>query len=1035
MRQTDRNLCKRFCLVVATFLFVASAWAQQKVITGTVTDDAGQPLPGVAVVVEGTSVGTVTNFDGYYSISVESKVKSLSFSFVGMKTVSVQINNQSKIDVKLETVTVGVEEVVVVAYGTQKKVTVTGSVSSVDTDQLSASPNASVSNALAGKVTGLSSIQYSGQPGADAADLYVRGVSTLSAGNSSPLMMVDGVERSFSQLDPDEIADITILKDASATAVYGIRGANGVILVTTKRGTKGAPKISVSTSYGIQKPTKLPKFADSYTYATVYNNAQRGDGLSEEALNFPAYVVEAFRTNSDPILFPNIDWMDYMVRPTSPQSKTNFSISGGTNRLKYFASFGYINQVGLLKEFDTGTGENYTYNRYNYRTNVDVDVTKTTQLSFSLGGQSQVRNEPAMGDINQMWRFLYRYAIPYASPGVVDGKYIVDNGEYVGMGAGDPLSQYYGGGSDNRVTNVMNFDLVFNQDLNALTKGLKFRIKAAYNVNSTQEKIRATSPNVYTMYYLRDFDDTLPESDKTLVFPQISRGGNVGYSESYGKERDWYMETALTYDRRFGDHEVGGLLLYNQRNTYYPDGSYSYLPRGYVGTAARLTYNYRTKYLAEINVGYNGSENFHRDNRYGLFPALSLGWILSEEAFMKTNMRFINYLKIRGSYGLVGSDNQGNSRFLYLPDSYTSGDGYNFGVNIPSKQPGYYESKLGNHDVTWETAVKQNYGLDLKVLNNKLTLNADYFIEDRKDILTTRNTVPGIVAATLPAVNIGEVHNQGYELSIKWNDKIGDFQYWVDMNMSHTRNKIVYMDEVPQRYDYLLRTGGLVGQPFGMVTLGFYNESDFDADGNLLADLPIPTASVKPGDAKYLDTNGDMFVNAEDMKAVGYPEYPLYNYGFNMGFKVKNFDFTMSWVAATHTSRVLGEIMKDPYGDTSNQSLLQYMVDQSWTPETAATATMPRITFTNRLYNRFTAADMWVKDASYLRLKNLEIGYNIKGQFLKTIGANNVRLYLNGYNLLTFDKLVGYGDPEAKMDGRPTYPAMRVFNVGVKVNF
>lgn len=1036
MKPKSQNLSRKLCLMVVTFFIVTTLWAQQKVVTGKVIDDRGDPLPGVTVVVEGTTIGTITDIEGVYQLNISTDVLSLVYSFIGVEDQKVLINNQTIIDVQMIPSSIGMDEVVVVGYGTQKKISVTGALSTVRSEELMASPNASVANALAGKVTGLSSVQYSGQPGQDDAQIFVRGIGTLNPAESSPLMMVDGVERSFTQLDPNEIADITVLKDASATAVYGVRGANGVILVTTKRGQKGRAKISLSTSYGFQQPTRLPEFADSYTYATVHNNASRGDGVAEDELKFSEDVVEAFRTNSDPFLYPNTDWMDYLSRDFVPQSMSNVNISGGTDRVKYFASFGYLNQEGMLKEFDSGTGENYGYERYNYRTNMDIKVTKSTDLSFSLGGQTQVRNEPAKGDVEQIWRFVYGYAVPWTSPGIVDGKYYRTNEEYIPIkDAKDPLELYYGGGSSHKVNNKLNFDLTLKQDLSVLTKGLKIRVKGAYNASASQQKVQLRSVNVYESYYDRDYDDALPDDDETLVHPLVERGGRNEYNEYHGKNRDWYLEAALTYDRKFGDHEVSGLLLYNQRNNYYIGGGYDYIPRGYIGSAARFTYNFKTKYLAEINMGYNGSENFHEDYRYGLFPAVSLGWIPSEEDFMKNNVNFINYLKVRGSYGLVGSDSQGGNRFLYLPDSYTSGGSYSFGVNVPSNLPGVYESKLGNKKVTWETAQKQNYGVDMIVFDNHLTVNFDYFLEDRVDILTTRQTVPGVVAATMPAVNIGKVHNEGYEISVRWDQTIGDFHYWLNPNISHARNHIVFKDEVYKPNAYQYQTGKLVGQPFGFLTDGFYADDDFDAEGKLLISLPQPSGEMKPGDAKYVDVNSDMVINTDDYTPIGHPEYPLTNMGFNSGFRYKDWDFSMSWVAATEVSRSFKETLSNPFSTSGVRSLLQWFVDDGWTPETAETATLPRISFTNQLHNNSQNSEFWTVDASYIRLKNIEIGYNFRGKLLRKIGAEKLRVYANGYNLLTFDKLDGLVDPESRTNSRPSYPVMKVYNLGLSVNF
>ncbi|WP_027137023.1 SusC/RagA family TonB-linked outer membrane protein [Gaetbulibacter saemankumensis] len=1025
-----------FVLLLCNVLWLS---AQNITITGQIKDPNGMPLAGVNVIEKGTNNGAVTDFDGKYVIKLQNKKSILVMSYIGFKTQEVSFKGEDTINIVLEEDAESLEEVVLVGYGQQKKVTVTGAISSIDTEELTTSPAASVANALAGKVTGLSSIQYSGQPGRDTAQLLIRGVATLSEGSSSPLVMVDGVERNFTQLDPNEIADITILKDASATAVYGIRGANGVILVTTRRGKKGAAKMSFDYSYGLQAPVRLPEFADSYTYATAYNNAQIGDGTSPENVQFPPEVVEAFRTGSNPILYPNVDWMDYIIRKTSPQSKANFNVSGGTDRVKYFMSFSYLTQDGMFKTFGTETDENFSFKRYNYRSNIDIEVTKSTQLSFTLGGRSGVRRQPAAGDLNQFFRRLYA-ASPFASPGIVDGRYIVNNGEYIPNGNEytDGLF-YYGVGGSTSTTTVYNFDLTLKQDLDAITKGLDLSVKASFNRNSVQTKYRNTSPDIYTAFYARDFDTSLPEDDQTLVYPQLSSGMRLNYAEDYGKDRSWYFETAINYLRRFGNHEVKGLLLYNQRSNYYPGGAFNYLPSGYVGSAARATYNYKHKYMAEVNIGYNGSENFARSQRYGFFPAYSVGWVVSEENFMKNN-GFFDQLKLRASYGKVGSDNLGSNRFLYLPDSYARGtrpnEDYSFGIDVPQEQPGFVETTLGNPLVTWETAIKQNYGIDIKFLKKRLNLNVDYFIEKRRDILTNRNTVPDIVAADLPAVNIGKVDNKGYEITLRWQDNIGKFNYWINPNMSYAKNKIVFKDEVPQNYDYQYETGGLVGQPFGYVTDGFFRAEDFNEDGSLKDTFPEHNSMVQIGDLKYVDLNNDGVINIDDRKAIGYPNYPLYTVGLNTGFKYKNFDFRMSWTGAFKTSRMLNDNLREAFGGVNpTTGLPKYLADDTWTPETADTAKYPRLTFLNSINNFGYDSTIYQLDASYVRLKTLEMGYNIKSPFIKSVGVSNARVYLSGFNLLTFDKMEGIVDPESRTNRRPTYPAMKIYNIGVKLNF
>ncbi len=1044
MKLRHRIRHSKLCLIMISLVLVTSVWAQNKTVTGIVTDVQGETLLGVTVAVEGTTIGSITDIEGSYTLQVPENAKTLRFSFMGMETVTVAIGTQKVINAQLKSTSLGMEELVVVGYGTQKKVTITGALSTIKSEDIMASPSASAANSLAGKMTGLTSIQSSGQPGADDPELLVRGMSTLN--NSSPLIMVDGVERAFSQLDPNEIDDITILKDASATAVYGIRGANGVILVTTKRGMKGKPQISISTSFGVQSPVRVPEFADSYTYAKTYRDAEIMDGTDPAKTTFSEEALKAFETNSDPILYPNTDWMDYMLKDYSTMSTTNFNIGGGTDRVRYFASFGILNQDGMLKEFNSGTNENFSFNRYNYRTNLDIDVTKKTVLKFTMGGRTIVRNEPATGNINEMWRMLYRYSIPWTSPGVVDGKYIQDNGEYITLDSQDPLTMYYGQGFRNVNQTTLNIDVNLTQDLSAITKGLNFSLKTSYNSNYTQTKTRTANPNIYTAYYKRDYDPSLGSDDKTLVFPLIQRKVIPKYSEGYDKGRNWYLESALNYNRKFGDHEVSGLLLYNQRSYYYPKGNFSDIPARYIGSAARVTYNYKTKYLAEVNVGYNGSENFHEDRRYGLFPAFSLGWVISEENFIKNNIPFIQYMKLRTSWGLVGNDKMGNNRFLYLPNGYSAGGGYNFGVDVSSYQPGFIESKIGNPFVTWETATKQNYGIDLTVLEKRLAINLDYFKDHRENILAVQNTiglVTGLEPWLLPQANIAVVDNKGYEASIKWNSKINDFNYWASLNYSHNENTIVFMDEIKQNEPYMAQTGGLIGQPFGRIGEGFYTDEYFDITIDnagkktylLKNQYAKPTADVMPGDAIYKDINKDGFIDDNDVTAIGYPRYPLTTVGLTMGFKYKGFDLSMNWVGATHTSRSISGSLRVPYGETGQFSLLQHHVNEQWTPETAETATQPRITFSNHAHNRGTESTIWVRDASYIRLKNVDFGYSFSGKNLQKFGAKSLRIYINGYNLLLIDKMDGLVDPETKTGNQPTYPVMKIYNIGAKVNF
>lgn len=1027
MKNILTRLAMLLTVICATSIFAPNIYSQQQQVHGVVTDNDGISLPGVNIIIKGTTTGVITDMGGNYTIQVGSS-QVLLFSFLGFTPVEVLVGSQTEINIQLIPSSEKIEEVLVIGYGQQKKVTVTGAISAIGSDELIKSPSASIANSLAGKVTGLSTVQFSGQPGADDPTIYVRGIATLFEDRAEPLMIVDGIERSFMQLDPNEISSISVLKDASATAVYGVKGANGVIIVTTKRGSEGPAKISVNYSTGIQAPNSLLDFTDSYTYAMMFNEAQLNDDplLSPEQLKFSPEALEAFRTGSDPLIYPDIDWMDYMMKPFALQKNGNVNISGGTKKIKYFVALGYLMQDGLFETFDSQYDYNFSYNRYNYRSNLDIDLTNTTKVGITIGGRVGIKNQPnASSNMDQAFRNI-SWSVPYSGAGIIDGKYIRSGDYYISGEKKDGLTEFYGRGFQNQTTNDLNFDIDLSQDLSSLVEGLSFRTKYSYNSFYLHKKTRGSSVARYEPYFLKDLDPTADATDRTIVYRKNGSDGNLSYNEGTGKGRNYYLEAGLDYSKSFGNHNITGLLLYNQKKIFYPL-QFSEIPNSLVGFAGRLTYNYRTKYLFDFNLGYNGSENFAENLRFGLFPAASAGWIVTEESFMpKTPI--LSYLKLRVSYGLVGNDKIGPYRFLYLPDSYdTSSGGYNFGTNVPSNQPGASESKLGNPLVTWETAKKQNYGVDMKLFNGKLAINYDLFRERRSDILTFKQTVPGILAIDLPPVNIGAVENKGFEIQVAWRNKISQkFSYWVNVNMSHAKNEIIFMDEIPQPEDYLYKTGHPVNQFFGYVFDGFYELADSLTTADHLYDL-------KPGDMTYKDLNNDGLVNEVDQKAIGYTVYPQNSYGANIGFQFKGFDFAMYWVGASHTSRMLDESYRVAFGNTLDRSLLQYMADGRWTPETGDQATYPRMTLSGSLNNK-KDSDFWLRDASYIRLKNVEIGYNFQGNILNRIGVKTLRTYVNGYNLITLDRL-GIADPEARSGRSLDYPLVKIYNIGVKLTF
>ena len=1007
----------------------AATFAQTATVSGVVKDDTGEPVIGAGVLVKGTTLGTITDIDGHFSFRADDLNGVLVVSFVGMETQEIPMKGKGTFDIVLKSSNTLLEEVQVVAYGAQKKVTLTGSISSVNTDELLKVPTASIGNMLSGVLSGVSSIQSSGQPGGDDPDVFIRGISTLNTMNAKPLYLVDGVERSFFQIDPNEVENITILKDASSTAVFGVRGANGVIIVTTKRGKEGKAKINASFSYGIQTPTRMPEFVNSYDYATFLNEAYTNDGKDPK---FTPEAVEAFRTHSNPIIYPDTDWMELLFKSSAPQTQGNVNISGGTERVRYFISMGMLDQKGFFKNHDTRYDANFNFNRYNYRANLDIDFTKTTLVAINMGGRVEKRNFPRSGDdINQLFRRIY-WATPFSGPGIVDGKWIKGNSQYLPVGLSDGLGNIYGRGYGSKTTNVVNLDLALTQKLDFVTKGLQFKIKVAYNSGYDHTKERATSIESYQPWYRKDvtwMEHPAGSDPNEVVYIQDGEAGLISYAESFGKSRDWYAEASFDWKRDFGLHHLSALALYNQSKTYYPDSDYPGIPRGYVGLVGRVTYDYDNKYLIEGNVGYNGSENFAPGNRYGFFPAVSGGWVLTQEEFLKDNP-VVNFLKIRASYGIVGNDRYHPygtgfmDRFLYLPNSFFFGRGYQFGTGT-SWSPGAYEKSFGNSGLSWEKSAKQNYGIDFSLFNQKLSGSIDYFYEKRTDILAKASTDPIIHAMSLPVLNLGIVSNKGVELNLKWNHKINSFRYWTNLNVSYAKNKIVYQDEVPSEYTYTLKTGHPVGQPFGLKVRGFYYEG--------MEDVADHSYVLKEGDVVYEDLNHDGKIDDNDKTAIGYPSYPLLNAGLTLGFEYKGFDFSMLWVGATKTSRVLEETFRKPLGETYDRSLMSHQFTDRWTPETAATAKLPRATI-DGVKNNYRDSELWVKDASYLRLKNIEIGYNFRLPFMPKIGMEKMRVFMTGYNLLTFDKLK-ISDPESMSSGVPQYPVMRVINFGLNVSF
>ena len=1065
---------------------------QAKAVKGTVVDETGEPVIGATVLVVGGSAsqGTITDMDGNFSINVKLGQK-LKITYIGYDESFVAAKEGMKVQMKTSGA-VSLNTVEVVAYGVQKKVTMTGAISSVKSEDLVRTSVGSVNNVLGGQLSGVTTVQYSGEPGSDAAEIFVRGKATW--GDSQPLIQVDGVERTMADIDPNEIESVTVLKDASATAVFGVRGANGVVLITTKRGSQGKAKISVSTSWTALSPTKMVEQASSLEYANFYNQMSENDYWQTANLavangkyssleaymaekpfskSFSDAIIQKFATGSDPIRFPNTRWAEYIMKDVTLQQQHNLNISGGTDRVKYFISAGYYSQDGLFKEFGANYDFGYQYHRFNYRSNLDLKATKTTTLSFNVAGNVSNADKPytgsgAAGLIKQIY-----YATPFSSPGIIDNKLVYCTTDYTdGLKlpfTGDNGMGYYGNGFMQTNINKIQMDLVLDQKLDFITKGLSFKAKGSYNSAYTinkQGNCQVANYNPLVQY--DEQGNVIYNADGTpyIVYRQNGNDTDPSYSASQGKARDWYLEGSFNYSRVFGKHTVNALMLYNQSKQYYYSGSSSYpdVPRSYVGLVGRVTYDYANRYMAEFNIGYNGSENFAPGRRFGTFPAGSIGWIISEEKFWKPISKIASFFKLRASWGLVGNDKTADKiRFMYLADPYITGSyglvnnmsdwadtyGYLFGnaqsgtVQGTSSIAGAYESIKNNPDIGWEKAFKQDYGFDLYFFGDRFKTTFDYYREHRTDILVRDATVPSSIGFTMPYTNAGETKAWGWELSLGYNDKIGkNFRFWGKLNLSYNQNEIIEMKEEPQKNDYMLAKGHRIGARSMYKFWKYYEGEQTKAEYEQTFGTPFPQqriTNLQPGDCVYVDLDGDGKIDPNDMtRDNGYTDDPEYMAGLTLGFNYKRLTFNMQLTGAWNVSRYITDVFRQPFYCSSNTTqggLLSYHVNNTWTPGVyeSQDALYPRATWANAEQN-YENSDLWEKDAKYLRLKTVSLSYDFINPTFKKIGMNKCEVTLSGYNLLTFTPYK-WGDPETRASNAPSYPLQRTYTISLNVGF
>ncbi|MEC5145125.1 TonB-dependent receptor [Chitinophaga sp. 212800010-3] len=984
-------------------------------VSGKVTAKTdGIALPGVSVKVVGTSRGTTTDADGKFRVFAE-KGDSLSFSYMGYVTQVVAVENSRSLSVLLQTSDgQGLNEVVVLGFGqTQKKIAQTGATASITTKELKQSPVANITNALAGRLPGLTAIQISGEPGNDKSQLLIRGRATLNG--ADPLITIDGVQKDYSAislLDANEIENITVLKDASATALYGVKGANGVIIVTTRRGKTGKPAITMSVQHAVQQSTRLPKYLNAYGYATLANEAY----LNDHPGGTPPYnatALEAYRTGSDPLKYPDVDWLGEMMKPAL-QTQANFNISGGSRQARYFVNVGYTDQGGIYK-----TEKNKQYNpksdfkRYNFRSNVDIDFDENFSMALNLYGAIENKRDPNVSVADLFWTL--NQVPPNAFPVKYPTGYYGENGVFL-----NPARLLNATGFKESFNSSLSGMLSLTRKLNFITQGLS--VKGNYSFDGYFQNGFRRDKQVKSAVYkgMGAYDD--PANYSYL-------GNDVPLSapvSAYAQNRDIWMDLSLNYLRNFGPHEVSGLVLANRTQKVIGNQ----IPFVSQGLVTRLTYNYKYKYFAEFNAGYNGTDNFSKAHRYGFFPAVSAGWILSEESFLRQN-RVIDFLKLRGSYGITGNDQLSGRRWLFSSE-YTRdpASGYLYGDQVYGI-PGIYEGAMANPDVTWETARKFNVGFELKLLKNLITLTADYFTEKRHNILITRSSVPAIIGMSdknLPPANMGKVNNSGFEVELGHRNTINKVTYSISGNMSYARNKVIFIDEQHRAYDYMYQTGHPLGQIMGLTAIGFFKD---EMDIRL---SPSQFGKVIPGDIKYKDLNGDGVIDDNDVGPIGRSNIPEIFFGIAGQVSWKNFDLSFLFQGAANSNRTMvGGISWEFYeGGKVRQEHLN-----RWTPATAATATWPALHYGGNS-NNHRVSSFYLEDNSYVRLKNMEIGYTFRNvRLTKKASFDNCRIYANCNNLITWTRAQPILDPEywASNTNGTIYPAQKVLNIGASVSF
>ena len=1024
---------KLFILFWMSCCIVFNALAQEQLnISGTVTDAAGEALIGVSVTVkDAKGLGTITNIDGKYNIKIQ-QYHTLVFSYIGYKPVSVLVKGDKKvIDVQMsEEKTNAIDEVVVTGLGTQKKLTVTGAITNVDVSQMKQFPSSNFTNALAGNVPGIIAMQSSGQPGKSTSRFWVRGISTFGA-SASAMILVDGFERNnIDDLNIEDIESFSVLKDASATAIYGSKGANGVILITTKHGKAGKININVKGEASYNTRTITPKFIDAPTYANLLNEARVTRNLAPQ---YQPEELALIRSGLDPDFYPNVDWSKLLLKNGAMSYRADLSMSGGGNTARYFVSLSYVEDQGmyntdetLRKKYDT----NANYKRWNYRMNVDIDVTPTTIIKLGVSGNLNKRNSPGLGD-QYLWSELFGFNA-LSSPVLYSNGYVPAYGNNVHQM--NPWVSSTRTGYNEEWDNNIQTNVTVEQKLDFITKGLSFTGRFGYDTYN--------SNHIYYRLWPAMYRANSRDSQGNIIWDKLFEETSMSQKSGGDGSRHEFLEALLRWDRTFDKlHNFSAVSRFTQDERIQTrnigtDIKNSVSKRNQ-GLAGQLTYNYALRYFIDFNFGYNGSENFADHHRYGFFPAFSLAWNVAEEPLVKKALPWLNMFKLRYSWGKVGNDNMGRFPYLYTLD-YTPNIGYNWGSNLTSGTiPGIHYTQMASPNVTWEVARKTDFGFDFVAFDNKFSLTMDYFHEKRTGIFIQRMFLPDITGLeSYPWANVGAVKSKGFDGNFQYKDHIGEINWTVRGNITYSKNTILERDEENNVYAYQYGKGYRVNQQRGLIALGLFRDYD-----DIRNSPKQSWGTVQPGDIKYKDVNGDGIVDDGDRVAIGATDTPSLIYGLGASVSWRGFDLNLHFQGAGKYTFLINSGAVNAFRDGRWGNILQGITDNRWissdisgTKETEnPNAPYPRLSYGYNLNNQ-QSSSFWLRNGRFLRLKNLDIGYTLPKPMVNTIHLESVRIYISGQNLITWSPFKLW-DPE--LDSRQRgqiYPITRSFTAGIQIS-